>query len=190
MARPRLIPAMIPIALCLFAGCVPTQQPVDTGAAAVTVSRAVDAGAATKVGVVNMLTVIRESTIGRPALATWERRVQEVTVQLNAEWQKLQELDQQRASGKALAEQEYQAQSQRYATVYQRYKKASFDGYLKAVAHILPKVESVTKTIAEEHDFGIVLAKGNPDTVMITFYTADTIDLTDQVIAELNRRFP
>ena len=77
------------------------------------------------------------------------------------------------------------------ATQYhQRWESPWQTARRNAVNSIIPTVELVTKVVAEKQGFGIVMAKGNPDTVMTTFYSADIVDLTNEVIEELNRRFP
>src|SRR5215467_11523113 len=139
MSRPSLSLPVIPIALCIFWGCASTQESVDAGAVSRTDKSTLDAQTDSKVGVVNIMSVINQSKVGQPALTSWKLHIQEATQQLNAEWQKLQELDKQRRMGNWTTEYQYRTQSQRYAAVYQSYNNASFAGYIKAVAQIMPK---------------------------------------------------
>ena len=110
----------------------------------------------TKVGVIDLMEVLNRSNIGQPALARWNRDVEELT--RREPW---------------------------YLAPHNRRK-----AFITTLASIMPKVETVTQTLAEKHDLAVVLQKGTSETAMITLYYADMIDLTNQVIEELNRRFP
>lgn len=165
---------VIPFALSIFSGCVSSQENVD----AARVPRADDSvndpqtetktGMEAKVGVIDLIRVMTESKVGQPALATWTREVQEA----------------------AREEQQYLTQFHRYRQYYPGWTNPRHKAIRKAVNAIMPKVEAVIKTIAEKGDFSIVLDKGNSDIIFITIYSADMVDLTDQVIEELNQRFP
>ena len=108
----------------------------------------------TKVGVIDLMEVLKRTNIGQPALARWKREVEKL---------------------------------------HHRDSNPRWGGYKAlgtALASIMPKVETVTQSLAEEHDLAAVLQKGTSETILITLYNADAFDLTNQVIEELNRRFP
>ncbi|HEY7532039.1 MAG TPA: OmpH family outer membrane protein [Nitrospiraceae bacterium] len=182
-----MIYRFVAVVLMLLNGCFSPQK---GGSLVSSNEEGVEARQETKIGVIDLLAVLKKAKIGEPARATWEREIQEATQLANAEWQKLQELQQPRGLDRWTAEQRVRVQYQQYVTYYKNYKDASKRGYKKALSEILPKVETVTKTVAERDDFSVVLDKGNPDIFLITLYAPPAMDITEQVIEELNRRFP
>jgi Skp family chaperone for outer membrane proteins len=112
--------------------------------------------------------VLTKSSIGQPALARWRREFDE------AEQRKEQHLAQ-----------FYQAKKYN-----QRWENPRVTARRNAINAIMPTLEKAAKIVADKYGFGIVMAKGNPEMVMTTFYSVDAVDLTDRVIEELNQRFP
>ena len=122
----------------------------------------------TKIGVVDIIEVLRRTSMGQPALARWRREFDE------AEERKEQHVSQ-------------FYQSKKYN---QRWENPWVTARRNAINSIMPTVEKAAKIVADKYGFGIVMTKGDPEMVMTTFYSKDAIDLTDRVIEELNRRFP
>jgi Skp family chaperone for outer membrane proteins len=52
------------------------------------------------------------------------------------------------------------------------------------------KVASLVKAIAEQEGVTLVLVKGRPDAMMVTWHSLPELDLTERVIAEINRLYP
>jgi hypothetical protein len=171
------------VAPLVLSGCLSTQEPAGTAAVTKDPPPTVEAVAdpeepeesstigyhlQTKMGVVDMIEVLKKTSIGQPALARWRREVAE------AEQRKEQHLTQ-------------FYQSKKYN---QHWENPWETARRNAINSIMPTVETVTKIVAEKYGFGIVMTKGNPEMVMTTFYSVDAVDLTDRVIEELNQRFP
>lgn len=165
---------VIAIASAFVSGCVSSPEKSDTAQAPRDDDRVNDAqteietGLATKVGVIDMLEVLKRARIGQPAMARWKREAEE------ANRRKDQHMTQ-----FSLARQ----YNQRWENPWETARK-------KAINAIIPTVEIAAKVVAEKHGFGIVMAKGDPETVMTTYYSANTVDLTELVIQELNRLYP
>lgn len=190
VSRLRFSLLMTLIGLSLSWGCGSTHERIDSAVADRSDEWIQDAQTVTKIGVIDLVAIMKRSKVGEPALASWQREIQEATQGAHAEWQKLQELQQQPEVDTAAAKQQILMQNLRYGRSYQSYKDASKRGYRKALAAIMPNIETVIMTVAQRDDFAIVLVKGNPDMVMSTWYALASVDLTDQVVEELNRRFP
>ena len=178
MANLLLRVLVIPIAVAVFAGCVSSQEtnaargatPDDrvNGLQAETKTESIDAQSETKVGVIDVMEVLKRTKLGQPAMARWKREVEEANRR----------------------KEQHMTQFHQATQYHQHWESPWETARRNAVNSIIPTVELVTKVVAERQGFGIVMAKGNPDTVMTTFYSADIVDLTEQVIEELNRRFP
>jgi hypothetical protein len=150
---------VITIALAIISGCV-SSSTENLGAAPVIGAdeRVSDFQLETKVGIIDMMEVLKRTTIGQPALVRWKREVEELN-----------------------------------RSAYDPRSRKPWGGYKAlgaALALILPEVETVTETLAEKHGLAVVLQKGTSETIMITYYSAEKYDLTEQVIEELNRRHP
>jgi len=76
---------LIPIALAVFAGCVSSQEPVEAARVPEAEDRVNDSQAETKravetkLGIIDMMEVLKRTEIGQPALAKWQREVEEQT---------------------------------------------------------------------------------------------------------------
>lgn len=154
------------IGLGLLWGCSSTQDRVEKADESIR-----DAQPETKVGVIDMVEVLKRTKIGQPAFANLERDVEALSRPEPPEPWYLYK---------------------RYRVYYPRPPKR-WNGYKSfgtAVGSILPKVETVVQDLAEQNGFEAVLQKGTSDAIMIALYDSDMIDLTNEVIEELNRRFP
>jgi len=148
-------------------GCGSTQDRVERADESIR-----DARPETKVGVIDMVEVLKRTKIGQPAFAKLERDVEELSrpEQPPGPWYLYN----------------------RYRVYYPRPPKR-WNGYKSfgtAVGSILPKVETVVQDLAEQNGFEAVLQKGTLDAIIIALYYPNMIDLTNEVIEEVNRRFP
>ena len=174
MAYLRLGVLVIAIASAVVSGCVASHEKADIAQVSRDDDRVndtqteVETGLATKVGVIDMMEVLKRAKIGRPAMARWKRDVEEAN-----RWKD-----------------QHMTQFSRARQYHQRWENPWETARKHAINSIIPTVEIAAKVIAEKHGFGIVMAKGDPETVMTTFYSATTVDLTEQVIDELNRLYP
>lgn len=60
----------------------------------------------------------------------------------------------------------------------------------RVLATLHNKVASLAKGMAEQQGFTMVLVKGRPEVMMITWHVAPELDLTDRIIEEINRLYP
>ena len=182
MARPLFSLLSSAVASFTLTACLSTPEPVGTAVVTedpLTVEAVADPQrkedssttgdeTETKIGVVDIIEVLRRTSMGQPALARWRREFDE------AEQRKEQHVTQ-----------FYQAKKYN-----QHWENPWVTARRNAINSIMPTVEKATKIVADKYGFGIVMTKGDPEMVMTTFYSKDAIDLTDRVIEELNQRFP
>ncbi len=156
------------VALCGLSGCTSTRESGDVSAVLETTETTVESQTDTKIGVIDIMEVLRRTRIGLRPLARLQDELQEVIRQ----------------------EEQYVAQYHRHREYYPFTTNPRYQAMRRATASIMPQVEAAAKALAEQRGFAIVLVKGTPESIMTTFYSADTVDLTDQAIEDLNRRFP
>jgi hypothetical protein len=152
------------LALSIFSGCVSSQPNIDAAAVVRTEPE-------TKVGVIDMMEILKRTKVGQPAFAKLERDVEELSQPEPPEPWYLYD---------------------RYRAYYPRPPKRwnGYKSFSTAVAPIMPKVETVVQALAEKNGFEAVLQKGTSEAVMIALYYPEMVDLTNEVIDELNRRYP
>lgn len=127
-----------------------------------------DAQAETKIGVIDIVEVLRRTKMGQPALVRLQREIQDVDRQ----------------------EQQYVARFHRSRAYSSFAMNPRYQSLRKALHSIMPNIQIVAEVLAEKGGFDIVMVKGTPETVLTTLYSADAVDLTEEAIEELNRRFP
>ncbi len=76
--------------------------------------------------------------------------------------------------------QNYQKHRQEFSMEIQKKNKELLDEYAK-------KISATTQTLAEKGGISLVVEKGSEQVMKIVIYHKDTIDLTEQVIKELDR---
>lgn len=76
--------------------------------------------------------------------------------------------------------QSYQKRRQEFSMEVQKKQKELLDEYTK-------KISAATQTLAEKGGVSLVVEKGSEQAMKIVIYHKDTIDLTEQVIKELDR---
>ena len=148
-----------------------------------------------KVAVIDIQAIFERSQSGKQALAALLEEFGEERRRLTHEEDALKQeaiaLEQDR---RALGPDQLHEQTERYLTRLERYRVQvqSYNQELTVrhralVASYLPKIVAVARPLAEREGYSTVLHQGRPETVMIVFYHAPEIDLTDRVIAELDR---
>ncbi len=76
--------------------------------------------------------------------------------------------------------QSYQKRRQEFSVEIQKKNKELLDDYAK-------KIAATTQTLAEKGGVSLVVEKGSEQIMKIVIYHKDTIDLTEQVVKELDR---
>lgn len=186
--RQRLSQPLLPILMVvlLSAGCASSladrsQRSASLSSSSVEVSD-------NKVAVVDLLAVLERTKIGKEILATLKIQVDQQVQQLTGEQQKvLFQL------GAETSDAQREFLMMQYQQIRKRTQAAAASYSLKRVGvlnKISSRVEAIVKPIAEQDGWSAVMVKGRPETMMATYYSADSLDLTDLVIEELDRQSP
>jgi Skp family chaperone for outer membrane proteins len=185
---------LVAMPFLLLSGCASTQESAEPTAVLHMTDSAREAQPELKVGVIDLLEVMKRSRVGQPALAAWRLEEEKLSEEVSAENRMLEDLGKRAARSGGMEWQQYVNEFNRYRVKYfQRLAKTSNisrSSYTRAVATILPQVSKATTVIAEAGGFTAVLNKGTTETIIITFYAGKVFDLTDQIIEELDRQFP
>ncbi len=78
--------------------------------------------------------------------------------------------------------QAYQKESQKFNQELALKQKDLVEEYMK-------KISAATKTVAEKQGLALVVDKGNENTLKIVIYNKQSLDVTNQVVREFDRRF-
>jgi Skp family chaperone for outer membrane proteins len=139
-----------------------------------------------KVAIVDMQAVVERTQAGARLLAAATAEVVEASQRARAAEV---ELDQQLEAGRIGAD-ERDRQRQQLVRDTQALQRRLPRRRKELLAPLDAKVASVVKTIAEQEGVTLVLVKGRPDAMMITWHSSPELDLTERVIAEINRLYP
>ena len=153
------------------------------------------AAAEFKMGVIDPQAVLEKSKAGKKALDGLKEYVSTRQKLLSRDEEELRNTEKTlKEAGAKLSEgekkekeaqfrskiQDYQKRAQEFNQELQGKQKELVDDYMKRIA-------SATQTVAEKGGFSIVVDKGSEQTIRIVIYSKDAIDLTDQVIKEVDR---
>ena len=148
-----------------------------------------------KVGILDPQAVIEKSISGKKVLSTLKEHAtvrQKLLASDEEELKKIQ--DQLQKGAKSEAEtKELQGQFQNRLDDYQkRAKEFQQEMALKQqemVLEFMNKIETATQAVAERHDFSLVIDKGSEKTLKIVLFAAKGLDITDEVVKEVNQRY-
>ena len=148
-----------------------------------------------KVAVIDIQSIFERSESGKRALASLMEEFGEVRTRLTDEEASLKQqavrLERERRSLTAEdlsgRTERYLEQLERYRLQVQRYNHELTNRHRALVAAYIPRIVAVAKPLAEREGYSAVLHQGRPETMMIVFYHAPEIDLTERVIDALNR---
>ena len=149
-------------------------------------SQPAGAGEDTKVAVVDLLGVAERTQAGARLLAGLRAEAAEFNQKMADE---RQQLDRQLQEGRISAE-EREAGEQRLRQNAQTLQAELLQKRKRVLATLHAKVASLAKGIAEQQGFTMVLVKGRPEVMMVTWHVAPELDLTDRIIEEINRLYP
>ncbi len=154
-----------------------------------------DRAATEKIAVIDIQSVFERSKSGRDALNALMAEFGEHRRRLLEEEAALKETarglegERQSAPTRKVREQteRYLVRLEQYRVQVQAFNQDLAKRHRALVAAYLPKIVAVAKPLAEREGYSTVLHQGRPETVMIVFYHAPEIDLTDRVIEALDR---
>lgn len=149
-----------------------------------------------KVGIVDPQAVMEKSTSGKRALATLKEHVTVRQKLLASDEEELKKMQEGLQDGKTRTEAETQVlqeQFQRKLQDYQRrgqeFQQEMAQKQKEMVSEFMNKIEAATKAVAERHGFALVIDKGSEATLKIVLFSAKGLDITEEVVKEVNRRY-
>lgn len=148
-----------------------------------------------KVGILDPQAVIENSIPGKKVLSTLKEHATVRQKLLASDEEELQKIQAQLQTGtKSEAEtKEMQGQLQKRLEDYQRRaKEFQQEMALKQqelVLEFMNKIETSTKAVAEKHDFSLIVDKGSAKTLKIVLFAAKGLDITDEVVKDVNQRY-
>ncbi len=149
-----------------------------------------------QVAVVDPQAVMENSNSGQKALATLKEHVAVRQKLLETDAVELQKLEQELQNGETRSESETQVlqeQLQRKVQDYQR-RSQTFQQELaekqKAIlTEYMKKIEVATQAVAKRRGVSMVVDKGHESTMKIVIYSAEGMDITDEVVKEFNELY-
>ncbi len=149
-----------------------------------------------QVGIIDPQAVIEGSNSGQKALATLKEHAAVRQKLLQADEEELQKLRQQIQNGSGLSETETQSLQEQFQDKVQKYQRRSqtFQQELAEkqnalMTEYMKKIAVATKNVAERSGFLLVIDKGNEATLKIALYSAEGLDITDEVLKEFNQLY-
>jgi Skp family chaperone for outer membrane proteins len=139
-----------------------------------------------KIGVVDLLAVAERTQAGARLLAVVRAEAAQFNRKIGSE---RQQLDQQLESGQITAE-EHQARHQRLNRDAQTVQTELQQKRKRVLSPLHAKVATLVKGMAEQEGFTMVLVKGRPESMMITWHATPELDFTERVIEAINRQYP
>ena len=149
-----------------------------------------------RVGIVDPQVVIEKSKSGKRALATLQEHATVRQKLLASDEKEIETLQEELQNGKRISEKEKQAKQELLQRKLQEYQKRrqEFQVELNQKHHdmimaYMSKIEKVIKVVADRHQFSLVIDKGR-DVLKTVLYSRKGLDITNEVIKEVNKRFP
>ncbi len=148
-----------------------------------------------RVGVLDIQAVFERSRVGKRALARLMEELGETRRLLTIEEGRLKELsDQLERERDVVSPERTRARTEDYLSRLERYRWQvqvfNLDlarRHRALVAEYLPRIEAVAAPLAEQQGLVAILHQGRSETVMIVYYHAPELDLTNLVIDALDR---
>lgn len=149
-----------------------------------------------QIAIIDPQAVLENSNAGQKALATLKEHVMVRQKLLETDEEEIQKLEKQLQDGTGRSEtetqvlretlqskiQDYQRRRQTFQQEVQEKQKSLMVDYMK-------KIEGATKTVAERRGFSLVIDKGNEAIMQIVIYSAQGMDITEEVVKEFNKTY-
>lgn len=150
-----------------------------------------------KMGVVDPQAVLERSKAGQRALAELKRYAetrQKILAEDEGELKKMQEELQN--NGESLSEDDRRVKQQKFREKLQSYQQRAqdFNSELAQkqrdlVNEYMEKISDATRVVAQKQGLSLVMDKGSDTTLKIVIYNKKSIDVTNQVVEEFDRRY-
>lgn len=150
-----------------------------------------------KMGVVDPQAVLERSKAGQRALAELKKYAearQKILAEDEGELKKMQEEIQN--GGGDLSEEDRRTKQLKFREKLQSYQQRAqaFNDELgqkqqELVDEYMEKISDATRVVAQKRGLSLVMDKGSDTTLKIVIYNKKSIDVTDQVVEEFDRRY-
>ncbi len=150
-----------------------------------------------KMGVVDPQSVLERSKAGKRSLASLKEYTTARQKIIAGDEQELKRLEEDLKSAvSGMTEKEKQTKQGQFRVKVQAYQKRvqEFNQELagkqkELVDEYMKKISVATKAVAERNGLSLVVDKGSENTMQIVIFNRKSLDITDQVVKEFNRRF-
>lgn len=150
-----------------------------------------------KMGVVDPQAVLEQSKAGRRALAELKQYAEARQKILTGDENELKKMQLElQNDNEALSEEDRLAKQQQFRERLQSYQQRAqeFNDELAKkqqalVNEYMEKISDATKVVAQKKGLSLVMDKGSDTTLKIVIYNKKSIDITDQVVEEFDRRY-
>lgn len=150
-----------------------------------------------KMGVVDPQSVLEKSVAGKRSLASLKEYTTARQKIIAGDEKELKRLEEDLKSTTAgMTDKEKQGKQGQFRVKLQAYQKRvqEFNQELagkqkELVDEYMKKISVATKAIAERNGLSLVVDKGSESTMQIVIFNRKSLDITDQVVKEFNRRF-
>ncbi len=149
-----------------------------------------------KLGVVDPQAVLERSKAGKRALSGMKQYAKARQTILAADEEELKDIEQELKDGASLSDEVKLKKQERFREKLQAYQKRvqEFNQELgvkqkELVQEYMKKISAATKVVAEKRGLALVMDKGSESTLKIVIYNRKSIDVTDQVVREFDRRY-
>ncbi len=149
-----------------------------------------------KVGVIQQRTVVEKTKAGKRALESlkeFQASRERIIAVDDAELKKLEEQIKSQEGG--LSEAAKQEKQEQFRAKFENYQRRiqAFNGEIQqkqsqVTAEFLKKIDEAVRAVAERGGFAAVIDEGGVATVQVVLYAHPSVNLTDQVVKEFDRR--
>ena len=150
-----------------------------------------------KVGFVDWQAVMEKSKAGKRSLATIQEHVAIRQKLIASDEKEIKTLQEDLQNSKKLSDNDMQAKQVLFQRKVQDYQRRSqeFQQELAQkqraiVKEFISKIGKATQAVADRHGFSLVIDKGNESSMMVVIYSRKGLDITNEVIKEVNKKFP
>ena len=149
-----------------------------------------------KVGVVQQRTIFEKTALGKKKMAEmreYQTSRERIIVADDAELKKLEsELKAQESrlseAEKVKKQQQFQAKFEAFQRKYQDFQREFQQRQKQVSDEFQKKVDEAVQAVAEKGGFTAVIDEGSVATIKVVLYAHPSVDLTEQVIKEFDRR--
>ena len=150
-----------------------------------------------KVGIIDPLAVIQNTKAGKRDLATLKEHADVRQKLLASDEEELKALQAALQNSKELSNKEKQSKQERFQRKIQEFQKRGQEFQTELgnkqramLKEYMGKIQEATKTVADRHGFSLVIDKGSENSLNIVLYSRKGLDITNEVVKEINKKFP